>query len=170
MQNKIKMKTKNSPRLDSLRSSHPIQVPIPKAEDVDEVFDAISYCKGGSVLRMIYATLGPEKFREGVQLYMKTHQYGNTQTFDLWNTWEQVSGKPIGQMMSGWTDKMGFPLLDCEINQETGELSISQSWFLADNSVEDGDNEKQWMVPILLATNHGEGRGNVMDERFWKLM
>lgn len=33
-------------RLDSLRSSHPIQVPIPKAEDVEEIFDAISYCKG----------------------------------------------------------------------------------------------------------------------------
>ena len=48
---------------DSLRSSHPIQVPIPTAEEVDEIFDAISYCKGGSVIRMIYATLGVEKFQ-----------------------------------------------------------------------------------------------------------
>ena len=33
-------------RLDSLKSSHPIQVPIHHAEEVEEVFDAISYCKG----------------------------------------------------------------------------------------------------------------------------
>merc|ERR1719281_900925 len=38
-------------RLDSLRSSHPIQVPIGHAHEVEEVFDAISYCKGACVIR-----------------------------------------------------------------------------------------------------------------------
>lgn len=33
-------------RLDALRSSHPIIVPIKHAEEVEQVFDAISYCKG----------------------------------------------------------------------------------------------------------------------------
>merc|ERR1740133_735652 len=65
--------------LDSLRSSHPIQVPIGKAEEVEEVFDAISYCKGGSVVRMIYSVLGQEKFQEGLKLYFQRHQYGNTE-------------------------------------------------------------------------------------------
>ena len=37
-------------QLDALRSSHPIQVPIKKAEEVEQVFDAISYCKGGFLL------------------------------------------------------------------------------------------------------------------------
>jgi aminopeptidase N len=32
-------------RLDALRSSHPIQVPIRAAREVEEVFDAISYFK-----------------------------------------------------------------------------------------------------------------------------
>ena len=31
--------------LDALKSSHPIQVPIFRAEEVEQVFDAISYCK-----------------------------------------------------------------------------------------------------------------------------
>jgi aminopeptidase N len=31
--------------LDALTSSHPIQVPIEHAEEVDQVFDAISYAK-----------------------------------------------------------------------------------------------------------------------------
>jgi len=43
-------------KLDSLKSSHPIQVPIHRAEEVEEVFDGISYCKGGSVVRMIFET------------------------------------------------------------------------------------------------------------------
>ncbi|CAD7941895.1 unnamed protein product [Amoebophrya sp. A120] len=141
-------------RLDSLRSSHPIQVPIPKAEQVDEIFDAISYCKGGSVCRMIFATLGKEKFQEGLRLYMERHKYGNTQTFDLWKAWEEVSGKPVAEIMKGWTEQMGFPVLTVSRPDAT-TLQLSQRWYLADNSVQEGDDEKIWTVPILLATNNG---------------
>ena len=71
-------------KLDSLRSSHPIQVPIAHAEEVEEVFDGISYCKGSAVINMVYKVLGPENFRKGLQLYFKRHAYQNTETVDLW--------------------------------------------------------------------------------------
>ena len=32
--------------LDALDNSHPIEVPVGHPEEVDEIFDAISYCKG----------------------------------------------------------------------------------------------------------------------------
>jgi aminopeptidase N len=82
-------------RLDSLRTSHPIQVPIKHAEEVEEVFDAISYSKGACVIRMLNAVLGEEAFRKGLQNYMKRHQFGNTETSDLWQAWQEASGKPI---------------------------------------------------------------------------
>ena len=54
-----------------------------RAEEVEQVFDAISYCKGSTVVRMVACVLGPEKFQEGLQLYMRRHQYQNTVTLDL---------------------------------------------------------------------------------------
>lgn len=33
-------------KLDSMRASHPIEVPVKNAIDVDQIFDAISYRKG----------------------------------------------------------------------------------------------------------------------------
>jgi puromycin-sensitive aminopeptidase len=45
-------------RLDALKSSHPVIVPIRHAEEVDQVFDAISYCKGSTVVNMVAAILG----------------------------------------------------------------------------------------------------------------
>ena len=33
-------------------------MPIGRAEEVEEVFDAISYCKGASVVRMVHAVVG----------------------------------------------------------------------------------------------------------------
>ena len=45
-------------------------MPIAHAEEVEQVFDAISYCKGASVVRMLHAVLGHGDFKKGLQLYM----------------------------------------------------------------------------------------------------
>jgi puromycin-sensitive aminopeptidase len=48
----------NALRLDALKSSHPVIVPIKHAEEVEQVFDAISYNKGSTVVNMVSAMLG----------------------------------------------------------------------------------------------------------------
>lgn len=53
--------------LDGLKSSHPIEVPIYKASQVDEVFDAISYYKGCAVLRMFDEYIGFDNFIAGLR-------------------------------------------------------------------------------------------------------
>mmetsp|Transcript_50293 Transcript_50293/g.145843 ORF Transcript_50293/g.145843 Transcript_50293/m.145843 type:complete len:890 (-) Transcript_50293:64-2733(-) len=147
-------------QLDALRSSHPIQVPIKNAEEVEEVFDAISYCKGGSVVRMIYAVLGEDKFQEGLRLYFQRHKFGNTETTDLWNAWSEASGKAIDKMMSSWTQQMGFPVLkvltDPLEGEGSAEMEVEQSWFLADGSCEPGDETKAWMAPVLVGSDKGQ--------------
>jgi len=141
--------------LDSLRTSHPIQVPIAHAEEVEQVFDAISYCKGASVVRMLHAVLGPADFKRGLQLYMQRHQYSNTETFDLWNAWEKVSGKPIGQMMASWTEQMGYPIVRVEqadLTDGKAYLTVSQSWFLVEGALSKEEESKLWTVPLLYGT------------------
>lgn len=63
-------------RLDSLRASHPIEVPVKDALEINQVFDAISYRKGCSVIRMLSNHLGVELFLSGVSDYLKAHSYG----------------------------------------------------------------------------------------------
>jgi aminopeptidase N len=53
-----------------------LQVPIAHAEEVEQVFDAISYCKGGSVVRMVHAVLGERDFTAGLRAYMTQFAYG----------------------------------------------------------------------------------------------
>jgi aminopeptidase 2 len=52
--------------LDALRSSHPIEMDCPDEATIQQIFDAVSYSKGGSVLRMLAALLGEEGFLQGV--------------------------------------------------------------------------------------------------------
>jgi len=166
----VGMEQQRALQLDALRSSHPIQVPIAKAEQVEEVFDAISYCKGGSVVRMIYRVLGEKHFQEGLQLYFARHKYGNTRTIDLWNAWKEVSGQPIDKMMSSWTEQMGFPMLEV-LNDPlaTGQVELKQSWFLADGSKEKDDDSKCWFCPIIVGTDKGEAPVSFLEQKTGKI-
>lgn len=143
-------------QLDGLRSSHPIQVPIANASEVEEVFDAISYCKGGSMVRMLFAVLGYDNFQKGLQLYFGRHAYSNTETIDLATAWAEVSGMPIVELTESWTMKMGFPVLKITSDPfESGKLELEQSWFLADGSVQPGDEEVSWVVPVMMGSDSG---------------
>lgn len=63
-------------RLDGLRASHPVEVPVRDSLEVDQIFDAISYLKGSSIIRMLSSHLGEEVFLQGVSDYLKKHTYG----------------------------------------------------------------------------------------------
>ena len=76
------------------RILHPVQVPIANAEEVEQVFDAISYCKGGSVVRMVHAVVGKDHFVQGLRAYMQEFKYGNATTGDLWKAPPYPNPKP----------------------------------------------------------------------------
>jgi puromycin-sensitive aminopeptidase len=44
--------------LDSLKNSHPIEVTVGSPAETDEIFDAISYSKGASTIRMLHNYIG----------------------------------------------------------------------------------------------------------------
>ena len=54
------------------------------ANGQSESFDAITYEKGGAILRMIEAWLGEDRFRDGIRLYMRRHKEANATADDLW--------------------------------------------------------------------------------------
>ncbi|GMF63997.1 unnamed protein product [[Candida] boidinii] len=97
--------------LDSLRASHPVEVPVKRADEINQIFDAISYSKGSSLLKMLANWLGEDVFVKGVSNYLKKHKYGNTVTSDLWEALSETSGKDVVKVMDIWTKKVGFPVI-----------------------------------------------------------
>ncbi len=57
------MSSSRAKSLDAMGSSHPIEVPVRKVADVEEIFDVISYEKGASVIRMLFGWIGENAFR-----------------------------------------------------------------------------------------------------------
>lgn len=80
-------------KLDALRSSHPIEVEIDNPNELDEIYDSITYAKSNSINRMLCYYLGEKTFQKGLQIYLKRFQYNNAVTRDLWDALSEASGQ-----------------------------------------------------------------------------
>jgi len=145
-------------RLDGLEESHPIEVEVNHASEIDEIFDAISYRKGASVIRMLQSYLGAEVFQKSLAAYVKRHAYSNAKTEDLWTALEEGSGEPVNKLMSSWTKQMGYPVVSAKLKD--GKLELEQSRFLSSGSPGEG----QWIVPVTLCCGSYDVRKNFLLE------
>ena len=136
--------------LDSLKSSHPIDVPVKSPSDVRQIFDEISYNKGGCVLMMLENFIGDDNFRKGLHSYLKKHEYANATTEDLWNSLGSISRQPVRQMMNTWVRQVGYPVIEAKV--QDSKLRLSQSRFLLEDN---GTTKKgNWIIPLSVRTGN----------------
>ncbi|EQB68836.1 MAG: hypothetical protein B2I18_00805 [Cuniculiplasma sp. C_DKE] len=135
---------------DALLSSHPINVEVKEPEDIEQVFDDISYGKGGSILRMIHHYMGEEKFRSGLSSYLEKFRYGNAEGNDLWTELEKSSELNISSIMNNWINQSGFPLIN--VDYDGKNLKLEQHQFLLSGE----KSEKIWKIPVFIQTENEE--------------
>lgn len=132
-------------KLDALEHTHPIEVEVRHPDEIRTIFDAISYEKGASALLMLHDYLGNDDFRDGLRVYLKRHAYGNTDTVDLWQAWEEVSGKPVKKFMSAWTSQSGYPIVRADI--ATAKPGLRQERFYLNPAAK--KQAATWPIPLL---------------------
>lgn len=130
---------------DGLASSRPVEFVVESPEEANEMFDALTYGKGSSVLRQIEQFLGEEVFRQGVGDYVRTHAYGNTVTSDLWAGLDRASGLDVGSIMDTWILQEGFPQVDVSLTE--GGLRLEQRRFLF---IPDETDQTLWKIPVQI--------------------
>ena len=143
--------------VDSLASTRSVEYPVEAPEDCDGMFDVLTYQKGGSLLRMLEQYLGEDEFRRGVSHYLSQHEYGNTETGDLWDAIEEsvMSGGgpevPVRTLMDSWIWQPGYPLVRARLEGST--LVLEQQRF----AYGDTDDATLFVVPVHLRID-GEER------------
>jgi len=137
--------------LDALKNSHPINVDVKHPAQIREIFDAISYDKGGNVLRMLENYVGIENFRKGLKYYLTQHRYSNAEGHDLWKSIGKVAHKPVDAMMKTWIDQVGYPVVD--VKRNNSKVSLTQRRFLSDGSI---SSKNRWAIPIHIEEGNHE--------------
>ncbi|MFB5613288.1 MAG: M1 family metallopeptidase, partial [Nitrosarchaeum sp.] len=108
--------------LDSLKNTHPIDVKVNSTSEIREIFDAISYDKGGCVLRMLEHYVGESNFQKGLKHYLNEFKYKNAEGKDLWDAIGKISKMPVRTMVSTWLKQPGFPVVEIEKKDSTLHL------------------------------------------------
>ncbi|HEY5735947.1 MAG TPA: M1 family metallopeptidase [Nitrosopumilus sp.] len=132
--------------LDSLKTTHPIDVKVNSPAEIREIFDAISYDKGGCVLRMLEHYVGEPNFQKGLKKYLSDFKYQNAKGQDLWDAIGRASKMPVSSMVNTWLKQPGFPLV--EINQDGNTLKLKQKRYLLEPDKK--FNKGLWSIPFSL--------------------
>src|SRR5260370_36479179 len=157
--------------VDSLRNTHPIRARAETPEEINELFDGISYQKGAAVLRMVESYVSPEVFRRGVNAYLRKFSYANASAEDFWSAMTTASGLPVNRIMPTFVDQAGQPLGSGKSTCVTPpaasapkrrsrrsrrqakphpktEITVSQQRFWADPMTARG--KELWVIPVCV--------------------
>jgi alanyl aminopeptidase len=144
---------------DSLVSARKIRQPALSPNDIANAFDAITYQKGAAVIRMFESWTGPEKFRAGVQSYLRKHAFGNATAPEFLSDVSQTAGRNIAPAFDTFLDQVGVPLLSVSLKcGGAPALEVSQKRYLPLGS--SGNPNELWQIPVCVRFGEGSQRGH----------
>ncbi|MDZ4757384.1 MAG: M1 family aminopeptidase [Bacteroidota bacterium] len=81
----------------------------------EEVFDGISYPKGGAIIQMLRHELGDKSFFKGLNIYLTQNAYKNAEAHQLRLAFEEASGRDLNWYFNQWYFAPGHPKITAEI-------------------------------------------------------
>lgn len=141
--------------LDARRVTRAIRAKADTPDEINQMFDGISYGKAAAVLQMVENYETPAVFRQGVHNYLLAHMYGNATAQNFWNAQTAVSHLPIDQIMDSFIAEPGVPGLEFSAPQ-AGKVEVSQNRFYLNSDVKASGNQ-QWMIPVCFVADNAKG-------------
>ena len=99
---------------------------------------------------MMEATLGPDRFRDGIRRYMAKYKYSNTATDQLWAELSAAARKPVAPVAHDFTLQAGVPLVTMTAARcvaGSTRVTLKQGRFGYDASAQQA---QPWRVPLTL--------------------
>ncbi|MBX7108799.1 MAG: M1 family metallopeptidase [Chitinophagales bacterium] len=81
-------------------------------KDKEDIFDPISYQKGGRVLHLLRSYVGDEAFFRALNKYLTAHRFGTVEVAQLRLAFEEVTGQDLNWFFNQWFFSAGHPVLD----------------------------------------------------------
>jgi aminopeptidase N len=85
--------------------------------DKEDMFDGVSYTKGGRILHMLRTYLGDSVFFKGLNIYLTTNRFKNGEGQQLRLALEEASGRDLNWFFNQWYYGAGHP-----------DVTLSYAW------------------------------------------
>ncbi|MBL4675214.1 MAG: M1 family metallopeptidase [Mucilaginibacter sp.] len=126
-------------------------------KDKEDMFDAVTYQKGGSILYMLRNYLGNDAFYKGLGIYLKSNAFKNGEAHQLRLALEEASGRDLTWFFYQWYFGAGHPILG--IDYKWNEATKTQTVVLTQS--QDGN---AFILPLAIDVYAG---GKKERKQFW---
>ena len=118
-------------------------------KDKEDMFDVVSYQKGGRILNMLRNYLGEDAFYKGLNLYLTSHKFNNAEAHQLRLALEEISGRDLNWFFNQWYFGSGHPKLtiDYLYNDSSKVVSVH---------VKQTQAEAAFILPVAIDIYHGK--------------
>lgn len=103
----------------------------------EDMFDAHSYQKGGTVLHMLRKYVGDEAFYSSLALYLNRYQYRNAEIADLRTCFEEITGQDLNWFFNQWFLNNGHPKLTITLTRDANSATFNVK-----------QKEKRYILPL----------------------
>ncbi len=95
-------------------------------DDREDMFDAISYNKGGQILHMLRKYVGDDAFFASLKLYLENNKFKTAEAHHLRLAFEEITGEDLNWFFNQWYFAKGHPTLNVSsaYNKVSKELVI----------------------------------------------
>jgi aminopeptidase N len=90
----------------------------------EDMFDAVSYQKGGRILHMLRNYVGDSAFFKSLNLYLTTNKFKSAEAHDLRLAFEAVTGRDLNWFFNQWYFGAGHPKLDINYAYEDDQKRV----------------------------------------------
>ncbi|MEO8173595.1 MAG: M1 family aminopeptidase [Sediminibacterium sp.] len=120
--------------------------------DKEDMFDLVSYQKGGRILHMLRNFVGDNAFFKSLNKYLTTNKFGNGSAHKLRLAFEEVTGKDLNWFFNQWYFGNGHPKVEISYGYDapthTAKVYIKQT--------QAGD--KLFKLPMAIDVYHGANK------------
>jgi len=99
--------------------------------DKEDMFDLVSYQKGGRILHMLRNFVGDDAFFTSLNKYLTANKFGTGSAHKLRMAFEEVTGKDLNWFFNQWYFGSGHPRLDIssqyDASSQVAKVVISQT-------------------------------------------
>ncbi|HEY0678743.1 MAG TPA: M1 family aminopeptidase [Chitinophagaceae bacterium] len=93
--------------------------------DKEDMFDAVSYNKGGRILHMLRNFIGDSAFFKALNVYLVSNKFKAGEAHNLRLAFEDVTGKDLNWFFNQWYFGSGHPKLDVSYNYDDASKKVN---------------------------------------------
>ncbi len=105
--------------VDRTAGTHPIRQELENLNEAGSLYGAIIYQKAPIVMRQLERIVGPDRFREGMRVYLERFRFSNATWLDLIEILDERTETDLVAWSRAWVEESGRPVIRTELETES---------------------------------------------------